>query len=516
MIVKLTYENLLRIKTILEEFGLMSGLVCNVEKTVLLPVGNPVIVDPRIADLGFTVVDKVTILGLVIDRNGYTQSNFEKIQAKINYNIQHWRPFNLSLPGRILIAKCMLYSQLNYLGCFITIPENYMATYDNMIVRFVSGNLNITKKRMYRSPEDGGLGLFVLNDFLDSQKCAWIKRSIGLDETWKIILYLYNYGNVFNSKSVNIDVREYPICHGICKSFEKVQEHFTAINENFQHCFIFENKKFTINLDSREYLKRSTFGIEFCMQYAGKLLRVKYLDIYDERDNMIPENAVVESTGINFTALQLFMIRGVCSTARIKFRKKELADCKGVDITTFFMRRKRGSSHIRKLLYSSILYETPHNIVKFASNLDIIITGEQSKFLNKLWTNSIFSSKDKTFFFKLHNNTLGFNNAVAHFVRGHSPYCTFCDLMLDPEPNRENALHIFYECNPVAQTIDELFKRLTDEPDFQFSRSEYFTVFERRDYSFSKNYILTIWAKLAISYVWDCRNSKYIPNIGNC
>jgi hypothetical protein len=69
---------------------LMSGLVCNVEKTVLLPVGNPANVDPRIADLGFTLVDKVTILGLVIDRDGYTLSNFEKIQNKINCNIQHW------------------------------------------------------------------------------------------------------------------------------------------------------------------------------------------------------------------------------------------------------------------------------------------------------------------------------------------------------------------------------------------------------------------------------------------
>jgi hypothetical protein len=369
---------------------------------------------------------------------------------------------------------------------------------------------------MYRSPEDGGLGLFVLDDFLDSQKCAWIKRSNGLDETWKIILYLFNYGNVFNSKSINIDVREYPICHGICKSFERVQEHFTATHENFRHSFIFECKKFTINLESREYLKRSSFGLEFFRQYADKLLKLKYLDIYDEHDNMIPENIVIENTGINFNALQFFSIRGVCSTARIKFRKKELCDRKGVDITTFFMRRKKGSSHIRKLFYSSNLHETPHNIVKFANNLDIIITGEQSKFLNKLWTNSVFSCKDKTFFFKLHNNTLGYNNAVAHFVRGHSPYCTFCDLMMNPEPNRENVLHLFYECNPVVQTIEEFFRRITIEPNFHFSRTEYFTVFERREYSYPKNYILTILAKLLISYVWECRNRKYIPNIGNC
>jgi hypothetical protein len=238
---------------------------------------------------------------------------------------------------------------------------------------------------------------------------------------WKIILYLYNYGNVFNSKSINIIEQEYPICHGICKSFEKVHEHFSATNENFRKCYIFENKQFTTNLDSRDYLKRNSFGIDFFIQYAEKLMKLKYLDIYDERDNILPENVVANRTGINFTALQLFIIRGVCSTAKIKFKKKELAECKGVDITTFFMHRQKGSSHIRKLFYSSLVYETPHNIVKFASNLEIIITGDQSKFLNKLWTSGIFSSKDKIFFFKLHNNTLGFNNAVSHFVGAIHP-----------------------------------------------------------------------------------------------
>jgi hypothetical protein len=75
------------------------------------------------------------------------------------------------------------------------------------------------------------------------------------------------------------------------------------------------------------------------------------------------------------------------------------------------------------------------------------------------------------------------------------------------------ALHIFYKCNPVSQTIEEFFQRFTDNPNFQFSRTEYFTVFERRDYNPAKNYILTILAKLAISYIWECRNRKFIPNM---
>jgi hypothetical protein len=40
LLIKLDYNSLLRVKVILEEFGLISGLVCNVEKTMLLVIGE--------------------------------------------------------------------------------------------------------------------------------------------------------------------------------------------------------------------------------------------------------------------------------------------------------------------------------------------------------------------------------------------------------------------------------------------------------------------------------------------
>jgi hypothetical protein len=82
MIVKLTYENLLRIKNILEEFGLLSGLVCNVEKTVVIPIGAPMVSEERIKDLRFVFAERVTIpVGLDIDNDGYAMDNFEKIRS---------------------------------------------------------------------------------------------------------------------------------------------------------------------------------------------------------------------------------------------------------------------------------------------------------------------------------------------------------------------------------------------------------------------------------------------------
>ncbi len=104
--------------------------MCNVEKTVLMAVGYDTVVDERIANLGFIIEQKVTILGLTFVGKGNFDCNFEKIRQKISRQITFWTPFNLSLPGRINIAKAMLYSQINYLGCFLPISKEYLSIYD--------------------------------------------------------------------------------------------------------------------------------------------------------------------------------------------------------------------------------------------------------------------------------------------------------------------------------------------------------------------------------------------------
>jgi hypothetical protein len=186
MLTKLDYNSLLRVKTILEDFGNISGLVCNVDKTMLLVIGGDAEIDDRIESLGFVITKKVTILGLEIDCNGFMLESLHKITAKIKNQISIWKRFNLSFPGRINIAKTMLYSQINYLGCFLPIPLDLMTTWDNLITGFVKGKLNIARNRLLKLPGEGGIGLFNIPDFLDSQKCAWIRRSIDLAKPWKV------------------------------------------------------------------------------------------------------------------------------------------------------------------------------------------------------------------------------------------------------------------------------------------------------------------------------------------
>jgi hypothetical protein len=147
-----------------------------------------------------------------------------------------------------------------------------------------------------------------------------------------------------------------------------------------------------------------------------------------------------------------------------------------------------------------------------------VISGEQSKILNSLWTTNFFSNKDKTFFLKLYNNILGYNNAVAHFVRGDNPYCTFCNVTESPEQNYETPLHLFLDCPNVTTVVENIFKRITRDNDFDFSRKEYFTTFERHTFSCAKNRVLTIVSKIVKKIYLGLQNQilRSHRKPGNC
>ena len=90
-----------------------------------------------------------------------------------------------------------------------------------------------------------------------------------------------------------------------------------------------------------------------------------------------------------------------------------------------------------------------------------------------MWDNAT-----KTFIFKLHNNSLGYNLNVSKFVRGHSPLCTFCSLTRNPYDERETTLHLFYQCRHVEPVIEFIFRNVLGREYNQMSRSDFFDGFK--------------------------------------
>ncbi len=102
-------ENIINVKTILDNFSKLSGLVINVEKTQVLPINVTQDFAENITVTGFSIVNTLTILGLDICENfDLEESNFNKIIVKIRAMAQFWVKFKLSIVGRINIAKTYL------------------------------------------------------------------------------------------------------------------------------------------------------------------------------------------------------------------------------------------------------------------------------------------------------------------------------------------------------------------------------------------------------------------------
>ncbi len=181
LLVKLTLSNLEEIINILNAFELISGLGCNIEKTSLMPVGVLEPIEQGVLNLGLEITNEITLLGANIKNDGICFSkNAENIHKKIKKQVNYWKRFNLSLPGRISVTKTFLYSQINYLGCFLPFTKTEMDKMALEIELFVKGNLKIGKNKFYETKENGGLGLFKIEDFLTSQVCAWVKRSYNM------------------------------------------------------------------------------------------------------------------------------------------------------------------------------------------------------------------------------------------------------------------------------------------------------------------------------------------------
>jgi hypothetical protein len=68
-LVSLELDTLLRINNILTEFGILSGLECNIEKTALIPIGPVGEISQEIKNIGFEIKNSAVILGMKIHNN---------------------------------------------------------------------------------------------------------------------------------------------------------------------------------------------------------------------------------------------------------------------------------------------------------------------------------------------------------------------------------------------------------------------------------------------------------------
>jgi len=356
------------------------------------------------------------------------------------------------------------------------------------------------------------LGLFELKLFLSAPRCAWIQRALDPKEKWKLNLFFRSNGNITNIRNGFMDKNLTPVLYGIVESFESFIGGFSKYNENFWESSLFENNAHMVSLRQKQRLTKTFFGEDFFVANKAKILNLKINDFYVNKDQLVRYENFCNTFDIALTREQFNKLKDMCIMAKKKYSKKDANKTKCEKLSDFLHKRKRGCKRYRKRFIGHVEEFIPHNMVKFSETTETVIDLLTAKKLNSIWANNALGNGTRTFLFKLHNNTAGYNLTVSHFVRGHSPNCTFCDILDIAEENNETPIHLFFQCPAVENLTNDIFSWLLNF-NTVISRQELFTVFNRADHR--KNDFLTIFSKLLLKYYWDCKQRFYLPTLTN-
>ena len=176
------FDSLNALKNILENFAIFSGLRCNTDKTVVMQVGHKLPITEEIAGLGFNFSDSIHILGMDIDNELINlDQNFDKTVTSLKNLVEYWDRYYLTLPGRINVIKSILFPLVLYLGCFLMPSAAKLKAIQNILDTFAIGSLNFARKRVTMPCDQGGWGLFNVEEFLSGQQAGWILKAKKLE-----------------------------------------------------------------------------------------------------------------------------------------------------------------------------------------------------------------------------------------------------------------------------------------------------------------------------------------------
>jgi hypothetical protein len=92
--------------------------------------------------------------------------NFDRVITQLINIRNFWTRFNLSMPGRLAVAKTLMLSRLGYLGCIIDLDMVQLGEIEKIIYTFVKGKLTVAEKRINVNPDSGGLGMINISEYL--------------------------------------------------------------------------------------------------------------------------------------------------------------------------------------------------------------------------------------------------------------------------------------------------------------------------------------------------------------
>jgi hypothetical protein len=515
-LMEFTENNLRNLRSVLENFGRISGLKCNYDKTVVMPIGT--VSDDLFPLHGFCLSNRVKLLGLDITNNlADLPSNFANFECKIRKTILFWERFNLTLPGRIAVVKTLLIPQLNYLGCFLTPDDDELQVFQDLFDKFALKGQIISKDRRYLSPEQGGAGLFKLSEFLIAQKCSWVKRAFtNQNDNWRLtLLSAAPDGNLLNLRACDIPPCKSIVLHEIAWAFEYFSGCYSLLDNNYRKNCIFQNIAVCRSGTDNRLLDIDFFGKKFYNENISKIRSLTFDDcFYDGKFRSLP---AFKDIGLDLP-VSLWMRLQTALTYSKKINRYDSENVsEGKNISAFMNMIKRGSKKFRIIIDNSRYLGDCQNKLCIVNTFAKITntTSPTSLCLKNIlsaWNKSYLENHFRDFLYKFRQNTLRTKDRLAHLI-DTDVNCFFCKCFSNPSLHKESFAHLFRLC-PFTSNLLLQFLRIN-----RIVIPSDNTVFEETYWYGTINHATckpTLLLFDCFRYcVWNFKNMKKIPTVAN-
>ena len=156
-----TVESLTGVTNVIENFGKLSGLRMNKDKTQAMLFGlNSENAIPTVETMGFEWVQEIEILGVTITCNlkNMELHNFDTKYEAIEKMLKHWSYRTLNLEGRITITKFLALPKLTHLATVLPELDNQKAKkVEDLTTRFIWKTLEDQRnKKKHESKQPKG------------------------------------------------------------------------------------------------------------------------------------------------------------------------------------------------------------------------------------------------------------------------------------------------------------------------------------------------------------------------
>jgi hypothetical protein len=493
-------DSVKRFIKMVERFGKYSGLQVNREKTEALCLGTGKVSSDN--KFGISWKNTIKVLGVFFsyDDEVATEKNFfEKIQ-EVKRIFQIWSTRNLTIYGRIILAKTFIISKFLYVTGALCIPEKFKKQLNSLVFKFIWNQKKekIARNVLIRDIKDGGLRAPDIDSILTAAKHKWFLKCVGADNLiWKsfynffmkkanIKTSILSYSN-FNLKYLNTK--------GIPKFYTEVFDAIKEIrsafckeilqNSSFLDEGVWYNENILIN-------GKSVFYEDF---YYSGIIHIR--DLFNGENIKPFEEWAPDLSNADYlrwrglvTAIQKYKvripIRDIINRNQEEIDIAEPVPCENLNT---------------RIIYDKLIVNKTGGLQK----PKIIKYGVDDENWEKIYGLAFLTVKDtktRVFQYLILNNALVTNYWLNKWnIRNE--FCTFCNKEIEDE------LHLFCTCDFVKDVINNIMRWAAEELNLDFNWNKHEILLGNTEGSIIENICILQYKR----YIYECRCNEKRPCI---